>query len=137
MAKNTLPQWFGRLKYDDELDAYKCKHKLAGTPIDVLLFADDPKQSTRQNLTMAAERILSEWPAENQRIVDEVRKELKKENRISRENGSGVSLDSVVPFSLSVFQNDGEDYYSYGLNISGGVLDDDEYVDYSRDVAHT
>lgn len=137
MPRNTLPQWFGRLKLDKELDAYKCKHNLAGTSIDILLFADDRKQSTRQNLAVAAERILSQWPAQNQRIVDEVRKELKKEKRISRQNESGVSLDSVAPFSLSVFQNDGEDYYSYGLNISGGVLEDDEYVDYSRDVAHT
>lgn len=137
MPKNTLPQWFGRLKLDKELDAYKCKYNLAGTSIDILLFADDRKQSTRQNLAVAAEQLLSQWPALNQKIIDEVRKELKKQKRISRQNESGVSLDSVVPFSLSVFQNDGEDYYSYGLNILGGVLEDDEYVDYSRDVAHT
>ena len=137
MSKNALPQWFEKLKLDKELDAYKCKHRLAGISIDILLFADDRKQSTRQNLAMAAERILSQWTAQNQRIVDDVRKELKKEKRIRRQNESAVSLESVVPFSLSVFQNDGDDYYSYGLTISGSVLEDDEYVDYSRDVAHT
>lgn len=137
MPKDTLPQWFDKLKLDKELDAYKCKHKLAGTPIDILLFADDRKQSTRQNLALTAERILSEWPTQHQRIADEVRKQLKNEKRISRQNESAVSLKSVVPFSLSVFQNDGDDYYSYGLNISGSVLEDDEYIDYSRGVAHT
>ena len=137
MAKITLPQWFDKLKLDKELDAYKCKHKLAGAAIDILLFADDRKQSTRQTLAIEAERILSDWPAQNQRIVDAIRKQLKKEKRITRTNESAVSLQSVVPFSLSVFQNDGDDYYSYGLNIAGNVLEDDEYIDYSRDVAHT
>ena len=137
MAKNTLPQWFDKLKLDKELDAYKCKHKLAGASIDILLYADDRKQSTRQNLALEAEGILSQWPVHNNQIVAEIRKQLKKEKRISRQNESAVSLQSVVPFSLSIFQNDGDDYYSYGLNIAGSVLEDDEYIDYSRDVAHT
>lgn len=137
MPKNTLPLWFDKLKLDKELDAYKCKHKIGKASIDILLFADDRKLVTRQNLAIEAERILSQWPVQNDRIIAEIRKELRKEKRISRQNESAVSPESVVPFSFSVFQNEGDDYYSYGLNISGSVLENDEYVDYSRDVAHT
>jgi hypothetical protein len=137
MAKNALPKWFDKLKLDKQLDAYKCNHKLGKASIDILLFADDRKLVTRQNLAIEAERVLSQWPVQNDRIIAEIRIELKKEKRITRQNESTVSPKTVLPFSLSVFQNDAEDYYSYGLNILGTVLEDDEYIDYSRDVAHT
>jgi hypothetical protein len=137
MSKTALPPWFDKLKLDKELDAYKCRLELDGNRIDIFLFADDGKLGTRQNLAIEAAHVLAQWPDQNKQIVMAIRKELTKEGRLSRPNKSAISRESVVPFSLSVFQNDGDDYYSYGLNIKGRVLEEDEYIDYSRDVAHT
>ena len=136
MPHSQLPEWFAKLKRDEDLDAYKCKYKLAGRTVDIFLFVDDQKLASRRSLALAAQELLQEWPNQIRKIVTEVRKQLRKEKRLARKDESVVSAESLYPFSLSLFQNDGEDYYSFGLKLTQ-LLDDDEYIDYSRDVAHT
>ena len=136
MSPNKVPDWFTKLKIDKELDAYKCRLKLAGSPIDLFLFVDDGKLSSRQNLALSAVTILSKWLQDIDMVVTEIRRELKKQKRLTRQNESAVSAKTVVPFSLSLFQNDGDDYYSYGIHLKR-LLEKDEYIDFSRDLAHT
>jgi hypothetical protein len=136
MTTKKLPDWFAKLKLDKELDAYKCKAKLGGSSIDVLLFMEDGKLSSRQNLAIAAGELLSKWSEGIDKVVSEIRRQLKKEKRLTAKDEISVSVKTIEPFSLSLFQNDGDEYYSFGIHLKD-VLADDEYIDFSRDLAHT
>jgi hypothetical protein len=131
MTKKTAKVQLGKLKFDKNLNSHCCDCRLSGHKVGVTIDASEASADVK-TFIQTAEEILSSWETLQPKLCKIARDEIISSG--SADDVPKLKPADVIPFSFILTANDdGEVWYSFGLNVPS-VLDDDEYVDICREV---
>ena len=132
-ASSAKAQRIGKLKFDKDLESYKGFCQLDGKKVEITIDASEGSVDLT-TLTQIGERIIATWAKLHAELCQIARDEIISARFDSADDVPELKRSDVTPFLFSISaDSDAEVWYSFGLNVSS-LLDDDEYVDVSREV---
>ena len=121
-----------KLKFDEEMCCYTCRHKLGTAKVDVHIDISEETVDV-DRLTGVAQKVIDDWAARHKRLAKLVGDELASNEYIAK--ASKIGAAQCVPFYLGVYaDSEGEISYTVGFNVPSVLDDEDKYVEVEEEI---